>query len=207
MSERRSPVGGMAPRRLPPTTDQGASLIELVVVFGLLVILGAMATPVASAAIEAERVRQAAGFMAARFQLARQQAVSRSASVGVVFDTAGERMTFQVCVDGNGNGIRRAEISAQDSCTEGPYDVSVMFPGVRIAVDPATRGPDGEPGSPDAIRFGRGDIVSFSASGSCTAGSLFLRSRSGLQYVVRVAGVTARMRILRYEAATRTWSE
>jgi hypothetical protein len=127
--------------------------------------------------------------------------------VGLVFDTSGERTTFQVCVDGNRNGIRRAELAAGDVCTEGPYDLSAMFAGVRIAVDPGLRGPDGEPGSPDAVRFGRGEIASFSPAGSCTAGSLFLRSSSGLQFVVRLSGVTGRMRVLRYEAATRTWRE
>ena len=61
--------------------------------------------------------------------------------------------------------------------------------------------------TPDAIRFGASDMASFSPSGSCTAGSLFLRSAGNVQYAVRVAGVTGRTRILRYNAVSQSWDE
>jgi hypothetical protein len=208
MSERSLPVGGTAPPRLPPTPDRGATLLEVLLVVALVVLVVSLATPLTGAAVEAERIRQAATFISARFQHARQRAVAASASVGVVFDTTGGRSVFRVCVDGNGNGLRRAEIDAgQDSCPEGPYDLGVLFPGVRIAVDAALRGPDGEPGSADAVRFGRSEMASFSPAGTCSSGSLFLKSATGAQYVVRVAGVTARTRVLRYDTATGHWSE
>lgn len=208
MRTRLLPVGGRPPRRRPPTHDAGATLLELALVLALVVMLAAVTTPMAASAIDAGRARQAAAFVAARFRLARQQAASGSASVGLVFDVAGGRSTFRVCVDGNGDGVRRAEIeSGLDPCPEGPYDLDVLFPGVRVAVDASLRGPDGEAGSPDAVRFGRGEIASFSPAGTATAGSLFLRSPNGLQYVVRVAGVTARTRILRYEPSTRGWRD
>jgi hypothetical protein len=82
-----------------------------------------------------------------------------------------------------------------------------MFPGVRVAVDGSLRGPGGEPPSPDPVRFGASNIASFSSSGSCTAGSLFLRSSQNVQYAVRIAGVTGRTRILRYNPAAGTWDE
>ena len=140
--------------------------------------------------------------MASRFRLARLEAVSQSRSIGLVFDQQGGRWTFRVCADGNGNGIRRAEIaSGTDACLEGPHDLQAMFPGVQIAVDPTIRGPDGEPPSPDPVRFGTSNLASFSALGSCTAGTLFLRSPMGEQYAVRLAGATGRTRVLRYAPA------
>jgi hypothetical protein len=81
-----------------------------------------------------------------------------------------------------------------------------LFPGVEIAVDPLLRGPGGEAGSPNPVRFGSADLVSFAASGSCTAGSVFLRSAGGAEYIVRVAGVTSRIRVMRYERAASAWS-
>jgi type II secretory pathway pseudopilin PulG len=201
-------AGGRLFIRLPPAGDCGASLVELLIVFALIAVMAAMAGPSTVNAMDAGRARQAAGFVAGRLRLAKQQAVMRTGSVGLVFDSVGGRWTFRVCVDGNGNGIRRSEIArGQDTCVEGPYDVASLYPGVTVAVDPTLRGPDGEAGSSDAVRFGASDLASFSASGSCTAGSLFLRSAKGEQYLVRVAGTNGRLRILRYDRGSRGWRD
>ena len=56
-----------------------------------------------------------------------------------------------------------------------------------------------------SVRFGASQIASFSPEGSCTAGTLYLRSLRGLQYAVRLGNVTGRTRILRYDAAARRW--
>jgi type II secretory pathway pseudopilin PulG len=180
----------------------------LLVAFVLIAVLAAMAAPPTVNAMDSGRARQAAGFLASRLRLAKQQAVLHTASVGLVFDAVGARWTFRVCVDGNGNGVRRSEIAnGHDACVEGPYDIAQLYPGVSIAVDAALRGPDGEPGSADAVRLGSSDLASFSASGSCTAGSVFLRSAKGEQYIVRIAGTNGRLRILRYDRGTRAWRE
>ena len=163
--------------------------------------LGAIAVPRAAGVVDAGRARQAAVFLGTRFRLARQQAVTFGANVGVVFDFAGGRWVVRVCRDGTRNGLRRADIvSGSDPCPDGPYSLSDLFPGVDIAVDPQLRGPAGEPGSADPVRFGSSDIASFSPVGTSTAGSIFLRSRGGLQYAVRISGVTGRLRVLWHEA-------
>ncbi len=207
MTRRASRIRRAVARRTRSNAD-GASLTELVMVLAIAAVLAAFAVPTAGATIDAGRIGQAAGTMAARFRLARLDAVSRSRSTALVFDQISGRWTFRVCVDGNGNGIRRAEIlSGLDSCTEGPHDLQIMFPGVQVAVDPTLRGPGGEPPSPDPVRFGASNVASFSALGSSTAGTLFLRSPLGAQYAVRIGGATGRTRVLRYAPATRTWVE
>jgi len=186
--------------------ESGTSLAELVIVLAIASLLVAFAVPTTGATIDAGRASQAASVMASRFRLARLEAVSQSRSIGLVFDQQGGRWTFRVCADGNGNGIRRAEIaSGTDACLEGPHDLQAMFPGVEIAVDATIRGPGGEPPSPAPVRFGTSNLASFSALGSCTAGTLFLRSPMGAQYAVRLAGATGRTRVLRYAPTTRTW--
>jgi type II secretory pathway pseudopilin PulG len=186
--------------------EAGASLTELVILLVVASVLVAFAVPTAGATIDAGRISQAANVMASRFRLARLEAVSQSRSIALVFDQVGAIWTFRVCADGNGNGIRRAEImSGMDACMEGPQDLHAMFAGVQIAVDATLRGPSGEPPSPDPVRFGSSNLASFSALGSCTAGTLFLRSPMGAQYAVRVAGATGRTRVLRYSPATRAW--
>jgi Tfp pilus assembly protein FimT len=170
-------------------------------------LLAGMAVPVTANAIDSSRARYAAGFVASRLRLARQQAVFKTRSVGVVFQqTATGRWRFRICVDGNGNGIRRAEtVSGKDPCSEGPYDLTEMFTDVAIAVDPTLAGPEGSAASPNPVRFGSSQIASFSPAGSCTAGTVYLRSRKGVQYAIRVGNVSGRTRILRYETGSRRW--
>jgi hypothetical protein len=112
-----------------------------------------------------------------------------------------------VCYDGNKNGIRHSDIAAGvDACIEGPHDLEQMFDGIRIDVDPTLDGPEGSGASADPVRFGPSDIASFSSAGSCTPGTLYVRSKSGVQYAVRVGSATGRTRILRYHTGTGAWT-
>lgn len=186
--------------------DAGYTTLELLIVATIVIILAALAVPVTTATIDSNRVRHAASFAAARMRYTRQQAVFGNRAFAIVFELVGSRWVFRVCSDGNYNGVRRLDISlGLDPCIEGPHDIETMFKGTRVGVDPAIRGPAGEPGSSDPVRFGRSDIFSCSLGGSCTAGSLYLQSPAGAQYAVRVFGATGRTRVLRYERATSRW--
>jgi hypothetical protein len=104
--------------------------------------------------------------------------------------------------------LRRADVTrGADRCVEGPIDLATQFSGVSIDVDPTLRGPDGEAGSADPVRLGASNLASFSAAGTCTAGSIYLRSARGEQYAVRLAGVNGRTRVLKYDRATRAWRD
>lgn len=190
-------------------SDAGTTIVELLVVLLVIAVSVALSVPVAASVVDASRARHAATFLSSRFRLARQEAVGLGVNVGVVFDqSAAGGWSIRVCRDGSRNGLRRADIqSGDDPCFDGPYRVDELFPSVRVYVDPQLRGPAGEPGSPDPVRFGTANLVSFSPLGSCTAGSLFLRSRAGTQYVVRVGGATGRIRVLWYEAAISGWRD
>jgi len=188
--------------------DAGFSLVELLIAVVVTLAICAIALPKTTAALDEGRARQAAAFVAGRLRDAKQQAVTRTASSGLAFDLSGGRWTFRLCIDRNGNGLRRADLNAnKDTCVEGPVDVAVLFPGVNVAIDGTIRGPDGDAPSADPVRFGVSKLASFSPSGGCTAGSVFLRSAAGAQYAVRVAGVTGRLRVLRYDVPGRTWRE
>jgi len=186
--------------------DEGVSCVELLLGLLLIALLTSLAVPVTAHSIDAARARHAAGFIAARFRLARQDAVFRTRSTGVVFDLAATGWTFRVCADGNGNGIRRTDIAGgEDACHEGPYHLAQMFPGVEVAIDAALPGPDGDPGTSDPVRFGASNIASFSPEGTGTAGTLFLRSARGGQYAIRLNNITGRTRILRYDPGSLAW--
>ena len=195
-----------ARRRGSGRAARGFTTLELLVVMAIAAIVLAIAAPLAANVKDASRVRHAAGFVATRFRAARQQAVAQERNVAVVFDLLDGEWTFRLCVDGNGNGVRRAEIaSGTDPCPEGPYGFTALFPTVTVAVDATLPGPDGTPGSSDPVKFGASDIASFSPTGSCTAGSLYLQSGQGTQYAIRVSGITGRTRVLRYDPASGAW--
>ena len=205
----------MTHRRVARRTSGAASLgsagwtmTELLVVLAVAGLVIGIGAPLTAQMKDEGRARQAAGFVSSRFRAARQQAVAEERSIGIVFDPQGAGWAFRVCADGNGNGIRRAEVlSGVDACGEGPFVFETLFPGVTIDVDLFVIGPDGETAMTDPVRFGQSDIASFSPAGSCTAGSLFVRSAQGTQYVIRVAGVTARTRVLKYHALEQTWKD
>ena len=186
--------------------SSGSSFVELLVGLAIVSILVTLAAPATAYSIDSSRARDAAGFVAARLRLARQQAAFRTASAGLAFDVVDGRWQIRVCHDGNGNGLRRAEITAGiDQCPDPALELGQMFPGVTVAVDPTLPGPEGEPGSVDPVRFGASDIASFSPEGSATAGSVYLRSARGLQYAIRVGNITGRTRVLRYDAGSKAW--
>ncbi len=197
------PAGGAAPRGLPA----GVSLVELTIAIALMATTAAISAPVFAASMDAGRGRQAAQYIAAQCRGARTDAVARSASAAIVFDQVGGAWRFQRCVDGNGNGVRRVDITRGRDACQPAVSLTTLFAGVSIAVDASLPDPDGGTGSADAVRFGASDIASFSSSGTATAGTVYVRSAGGVQFAVRVAGVTGRTRVLQYEAARHQWTE
>lgn len=186
--------------------DHGTSFVEVVLTLALLLVLLSSSLLATTRVREEGRVRAAASAMAGRFRWARHDAIRRSASVAVVFDNTARGWAFRMCRDGNGNGVRRADMaSGVDACEEAAVVIADTFPGVVVGVDADAPGPDGDPSSADPVRFGRSNLASFSTDGTCTSGTLFLRSASGVAFAVRLAGVTGRTRLLRYDTAGRRW--
>jgi type II secretory pathway pseudopilin PulG len=185
----------------------GYSLIECVLVLAFVASASAVVSPMASSAVDATRARQAAGFMASELRLARQRAARTGTAVALVFDDMGGDWAFRLCRDGNGNGVRRSELGGADACQDAPRSVLALFPDISVACDPSVPDPGGGVGSTDPVRFGASDIASFNPGGSGTAGTVYLMSAEGALYAVRVAGVTGRTRILRYERFSNRWVE
>ena len=71
-----------------------------------------------------------------------------------------------------------------------------------------TRGhdPDGESGA-SPLRFGVARMAVFSPTGTASSGTVAFLGPSGVQFVVRVAGVTGRTRVLQFDRGRRLWAE
>jgi hypothetical protein len=90
----------------------------------------------------------------------------------------------------------------------GPVEsLNDQFPGVNFGARPGL--PSVDPGSvppgSDPIRFGSSDMAVFTASGTATPGSVYIRGRRDTQYVIRVFGDTGKVRILKYHPIPRSW--
>ena len=172
------------------------SLIELLFTATLAAILAGLAGPILHASITRATTIAAARYLGGRMAMARTFAVTRSANVALRFDRTRADATFQMFMDGNGNGVRTADIaSGVDRPLDQPVALSELFSDVTIA--------SGDGDSP--IRIGNTDLLSFTPLGTATPGSIFVRGRDGLQLALRVVGATGRTRLLRYDPKSNDW--
>lgn len=161
--------------------------------------LCAVAIPQTLVTIERSRGLAAARYLAGRMALARAQAVSRSTTIALRFVEGPAGTSISVIQDGNRNGVRVRDIDLEiDREIDSSLMLSDLFPGVEIGLAPQT------PAS-DPVQLGGSSILSFTAHGTASSGSLYVRGRDGTQWVVRVLGATARSRVLRYVPASGEW--
>jgi Tfp pilus assembly protein FimT len=159
-------------------------------VCAIVAIVAAISIPVSLAGLDRARGWSAARFIAARFVQARAQAVGRGAAVGVRFEGEAGEMAVSSFADSNRNGVLTREIDdGIDLRLTAPLPLASLFPGVVITGEGVVR------------------LFSFSPDGTATTGSVYLQSRDGSRFAVRVLGVTARVRIERYVSGRGEWVE
>ena len=186
-------------RHRAAANSAGFTLLESVFVLALTGLLLTTAVPLLLASSDRARGLAAARYLGARMALARANAVKRSTVIALRFESTAKGITFTVVQDGNGNGVRAADIQALvDRVVEGPVLIGDLFPGVVIGLAPQAP-------APEAVQLSGTSILSFTPSGTATSGSIYLRGKDGTQWAVRVLGVTARTRVLRFQPETRQW--
>jgi len=189
-------------------SSRGFSLLELMFVAGIAATLGAVGVPQYLTAIDDYRAAGAARYMSARFQRARMEAVMRSADVALQFTSVAGGYSYAVYMDGNHNGVLTREIQRGIDRRVGPVEqLPDQFPGVDFGVIPGL--PAIDPGSTapgsDPIRLGAGSVATFSAAGTASSGTVYIRSRRDAQYAVRIFGATGKTRMLKFDLGTRQW--
>jgi Tfp pilus assembly protein FimT len=183
----------------PLRSERGHSIIDLLCVVSILCVLAAIGIPEMLESMRRPRAQAAARYLAARMVRSRTLATMRSAAVALRFQTDSGGFTVSEYVDGNRNGVRTADISSgADRLLEGASHLSDLFPRVTIAFsqDGATL---------DPVQIGSTTLMSFTPQGTATSGSIYVRGDDGSQYAIRVLGATARIKVVRYNTASRTW--
>ncbi len=188
--------------------ERGFSLLEATVVVGMILVMAASAAPAFRARFADAHILGAGQQFKASFRLAWSTAVRSNVYTAIRFERSDDgRVFYSLYSDGNGNGVRSADIAAgRDSRIDGPLPLSGRAPGVRVGINPGV--PDPAPGhgmlSGDPVRFGASDILSFSPLGTATPGTFYLAG-DAVQAAVRVNGGSARVRLMLWRGGR--WTE
>lgn len=193
----------MVQKRYPQT---GFTLTELLFVAAVIATLTGVAIPVVANAADEARTAMAARYLAGRIHDARFDALKRGAAIGFRFEPGQLDYRFTPYADGNGNGIRTADILAGYDMSAGAAErIGDKFKEVRFGLLPGVPDADGSTGTgTDGVRIGAARILTLSPDGTATSGTLYLHGRRA-QYGIRVMGITARTRVLKYERGAGTW--
>jgi prepilin-type N-terminal cleavage/methylation domain-containing protein len=185
---------------------RGFSLLELLLAIAIAATLVGIAVPVTTAALDEIRTASAARHLASRIAAARIDAVRRATAVGLRFEPDGDDYLVSAHADGNGNGVRSAEIrTGVDLLLERAEPLRHQNPGVRFGLLAGVPDLDGAIGSTDGVRVGTARIVALSPDGGATSGTLYVRGQRA-QYAVRVLGATGRVRVFHYDPGARRWN-
>lgn len=188
-----------------PGGSGGLTIVELMFVVALLATLTAVALPVTGDALDLMRTAGAARYLSGRVMEIRMEAIKRSTAVALRFEPASGDYTFAAYLDGNGNGIRAADIArGVDSPLTRPERLSDNFRGVVFGLRPEVPDVDGGRTGTDGVRMGAARILTMTPSGTATSGTLYVKGRCG-QYAVRILGITGRTRVLQYHTGERAW--
>jgi len=121
----------MAKSRASLALQSGFTLAEMIVVVAIILIVGGMAIPNLTRAIDASRIKGSAQALAAAYQDARIRATQKDTSYQVLISPPGISPA-QICIDLDGDGT----CSAGDPVTTFPAQVRVSNLGVPAPLDP-----------------------------------------------------------------------
>jgi type II secretory pathway pseudopilin PulG len=186
--------------------SSGFTLIELLFTTAIVISLMTMAVPSGLRVLDDYRAGNAARFLAHRLGYARLDAIKRSTCVGLKFDPVPDDYTFTAVADGNGNGLRTADIQGGlDPVLSPPEQLAANFPGVVFGILPGVPDADGLVADSDGVRVGTARILSMNPNGGSSSGTLYIHGRQGAQYAVRVLGATGRVRTMKYLESAGQW--
>jgi hypothetical protein len=143
---------------------------------------------------------------------ARAMAANRGRYVAVRFHREEEGYRFAIYEDGNGNGVREADIkNGVDREISTPEKIESRFPGVQVRIVDRSKISKIPPAGGDLknhhdpVKFGNSDLISFSPLGSSSSGTLYLSAGRYDMAGVKVFGPTVRIQIWIYDYFKDGW--
>ena len=181
----------------------GITLLETVVYLVLVSLAAVVVVPALGSMRASALTAAGARHLAVTLHALRWKSVAQGRGHGLYFvrDTMG--WCWYEVRDGNGNGLRVAEIAnGSDPTLAGPRRLeNVGSPIPRVP--PSTGWIDD---LDDPIRIGNTKLLAFSPSGTSSSGTLYVTDRRERLYAVVLYGMTAKIRVWRYTAASGQWN-
>lgn len=191
--------------------QQGHSLPGLLAGLAGLALLAGLPAGVLLPAARGKAVEGAARNLAGRMHNLAARAGVEGRSHGLVFSLGQVPEPMREGEDGDGDGLRRADLTTGRDPQSLPFRLSRDFPGVRIGIPdwpdlidlPPGKIPLGPEDSP--IRFGAARMAVFDPEGHATSGSLFLTDGRNSIWALVVNGSTARIQLWRFDRTQGCW--
>ena len=191
--------------------QRGQTLVEMLGMVLLIGLSAAIAIPQLGSAQRGAALRRATENVRSQLWRARAEAVNTGMATALVFDCLpGGGWRCYVCRDGDGDGVRRADLAAgRDLVVGRVLELEVgaagfgILQGIRIP-DPGGSGSLGG-NMDDPVRAGSGNILTFTAQGTSSSGSIYLTDRKSSMRAIRIFGVTGRMRTLAWSVGWDRW--
>lgn len=195
------------------TRSRGFGALELMFVAALVALLGSVSVALASEWRGRTLGLSAARLVATQVRLARARAVRDGTHVALVFGRGRDgAVVFQSYRDGNGNGVRQAEVrGGVDVAMGDPVAPGDWFTGAAIAIPrdlpPIDTGADVTAGDNPVRLSGGGAILSCGPSGTTTSGTIYVAGARREAFAIRVLGATGRLRMFEYVPGSDQWVE
>ena len=183
---------------------RGFSLVELLVVLALIGLFAVMATANLSATQRRLDFDEFAREIVNSIQVCRWKALNERHYTGIVIAQDGGIFRFSFYRDGNGNGIRTADIqTGVDPGFLHPVHVyravGDMEAGVLNTGVPEIPPKKGWVDPVDPVKFGKSNIISFSPDGQSSSGTLYLTCHSQERmYAIVLYGPTAKLSLWKF---------
>jgi prepilin-type N-terminal cleavage/methylation domain-containing protein len=190
-----------------PHRSRGFTVLEVLLSVAIGATLISIAVPLSADALDEARTAMAARYLEGRIMEARMEAIRRSTAVALRFEAVDGDYRFGEYLDGNGNGVRTADITAgidrELTSREFLRDrFSRVSFGLAANIPDLDNGASGRP--TDGLRLGAARILTLTPDSTSSSGTMYVRGRRA-QYAVRILGVTGRARVLRFEPGSRQW--
>ena len=183
---------------------RGFSLAELLIVLSLIGIFVLFYTSNLSGSQRQQEFENFAREVFQLLEMCRWKALNQRVYAGAFLQESGNVYYASLHLDGNGNGIRTAEVqSGTDFSVYGPVRLQKasgdIHPGILSSIPEIPPGTGWLQGGSDPVKFGKSNIISFSPNGDSSSGTLYLACGSQQQmFAVVVYGATARMTLWKY---------
>ena len=190
---------------------RGRTLLELVVVLAVMALMTVAGIPTLDEARRAAALRQASGRLWGMMVRCRAHAIMRVKATALVFERtdSGAWQCF-IAEDGDGDGLRRADLEAgRDRVIGQVLHLEGRTAGLGILQDKMIPDPSGwgrlRGDMNDPVRAGRGDIITFTPRSTATPSSVYLTDHHGRMRVLRVTPGTARVYTLVWRDGWKKW--